>query len=118
MYNNRTTFDDPHTWDQQRISFNGYNEYAYKSNPSKYSVQTISVGENDVILIHVSEDLDLDSVNQIFSEMSKCFPNNKVLIANEYILQSLTIIKPEVGTVKEHKTDLEDWLQRNVEYSI
>ena len=90
--------------------------------PHPYSVQTISVNMNDVILIHVAEDLDIETVNQIYDELKKSFPDNNVLIANEYILKGLTIIKPPTGqvVVREDITenDLQKWLHQNVEFNI
>ena len=120
MYN---VFDDPHGWDKEVISMNNHRKYEYKENPKEYSVQTISTDPGDIILVHVSEDLDLNSVNAIYGELTKAFPDNSILIANDYILQGLTIIKPATGKVNEHyrreESDiLEDWLRRNVEYTL
>ena len=90
--------------------------------PQPYNIQTISVDMNDVILIHIAEDLDIETVNQIYEELKKSFPNNNVLIANEYILKGLTIIKPQTGkvVVRQDITDdsLEKWLKKNVEFDI
>ena len=76
----------------------------------------------DVILVHVSEDLDIDTINQIYNELQKSFPNNNILIANEYILKGLTIIKPQTGkvVVRQDIADdsLEKWLKKNVEFDI
>lgn len=121
MYN---VFDNPHSWDKEVISMNNRRKYEYKENPKQYSIQTISVEPNDVILVHVSEDLDLDSVNQIFTELKKSFPDNNVLIANEYILKGLTVMRPKTGTVNVHhyvdsgSEVLDKWLERNVEYTL
>ena len=53
--------------DKKYISMDNRRKYEYKENPKKYNIQTISVEPSDVILVHVSEDLDLDSINQIFT---------------------------------------------------
>ena len=110
--------------DKKYISMDNRRKYEYKENPKKYNIQTISVEPSDVILVHVSEDLDLDSINQIFTELKQSFPDNNVLIANEYILKGLTIIKPKTGTVNVHthmdtSSDILDkWLNQNVEFNI
>ena len=108
--------------DRKYISMDNRRKYDYKANPKEYSIQTISVEPGDVILVHVSEDLDLESVNQIFQELEKSFPDNNILIANEYILKGLTIIKPQTGkvVVRQDITDdsLEKWLKKNVEFDI
>ena len=108
--------------DKKYISMDNRRKYEYKANPKDYSIQTISVEPSDVILVHVSEDLDIDTVNQIYNELQKSFPNNNILIANEYILKGLTIIKPQTGkvVVRQDITDnsLEKWLKKNVEFDI
>ena len=108
--------------DRKYISMDNRRKYEYKANPKEYNIQTISVEPGDVILVHVSEDLDLESVNQIFQELEKSFPDNNILIANEYILKGLTIIKPQTGkvVVRQDITDdgLEKWLKKNVEFDI
>ena len=108
--------------DKKYISMDNRRKYEYKANPKEYSIQTISVEPSDVILVHVSEDLDIDTVNQIYNELQKSFPNNNILIANEYILKGLTIIKPQTGkvVVRQDITDdsLEKWLKKNVEFDI
>lgn len=116
-------FDDPHNWDKEVISMNNRRKYEYKTNPKEYTVQSIAVGPGDVILAHVAEDLDLDTVNDIWRQLKVAFPDNDVLIANEYILKGLTIIKPATGKVNEHcciaESDIfDDWLRKNVEYTL
>ena len=107
--------------DRKYVSMDNRRKYEYKANPKEYSIQTISVEPGDVILVHVSEDLDLDSVNQIFKELEKSFPDNNILIANEYILKGLTVVKPKTGTVNVQTNtpnELDKWLNQNVEFNI
>ena len=136
MYNN-TTPDN-----REYISMDNRRKYIYDDNPTidklkingvtydigpktqqPYTIQTIVTEPGDVILAHVSEDLDVDTVNDIWRQLKVAFPNNDVLIANEYILKGLTIIKPATGKVNEHyrretSDILDDWLRRNVEYTL
>lgn len=99
-----------------KIKINGS---TYDIGVQPYSIQTVSVDPGDVILAHVSEDLDIGTVNDIWRQLKVAFPNNDVLIANEYILKSLTIVKPKIGTVnKQSIDDLQDWLAKNVEYTL
>ena len=134
-------FDDPHNWDKEVISMDNRRKYTYENNPTinklkingitydigtkiqPYTIQTITTEPGDVILAHVSEDLDIDTVNDIWKQLKVAFPNNDVLIANEYILKGLTIVKPATGKVNEHyrretSDILDDWLRRNVEYTL
>ena len=118
MYN---TFDDPYNWDKEVISMDNRRKYEHQVAP--YNIQSIATEPGDVILAHVSEDLDFDTVNDIWRQLKAAFPNNDVLIANEYILKGLTIVKPATGKVNEHyrretSNILDDWLRRNVEYTL
>ena len=106
--------------DKKYISMDNRRKYKYPVAP--YSIQSIVAEPGDVILAHVSEDLDVDTVNDIWKQLKVAFPNNDVLIANEYILKGLTIVKPQTGKVviRQDITDdsLEKWLKKNVEFNI
>ena len=113
MYNN-TTSDS-----REYISMNNRRKYEYPIAP--YSIQSIVAAPGDVILAHVSEDLDIDTVNDIWRQLKVAFPNNDVLIANEYILKGLTIVRPKTGTVNVQtntSSELDKWLNQNVEFNI
>ena len=126
MYNNTTEYQpELQVWsqdlDNKYISMDNRRKYQHPVPP--YSIQSIVAEPGDVILAHVSEDLDKDTVNDIWRQLKVAFPNNDVLIANEYILKGLTIIKPATGKVNEHyrretSDILDDWLRRNVEYTL
>lgn len=108
--------------DKKYISMDNRRKYKYPVAP--YSIQSIVAEPGDVILAHVSEDLDVDTINDIWKQLKVAFPNNDVLIANEYILKGLTIIKPKTGTVNIHNhvdtntSELDKWLKQNVEFNI
>ena len=109
-------------YDRKYISMDNRRKYEHPVAP--YSIQSIAAEPGDVILAHVSEDLDVDTINDIWKQLKVAFPNNDVLIANEYILKGLTIIKPKTGTVNIHNhvdtntSELDKWLKQNVEFNI
>ena len=108
-------------YDRKYISMDNRRKYEHPVQP--YSIQSIIAEPGDVILAHVSEDLNVETVNDIWRQLKVAFPNNDVLIANEYILKGLTIVKPATGRVNEHyrretSDILDDWLRRNVEFNI
>ena len=116
MYN---VFNDPHNWDKEVISMDNRRKYEHPVQP--YSIQSIVAEPGDVILAHVSEDLDVETVNDIWRQLKVAFPNNDVLIANEYILKGLTIVRPKTGTVNVQtntSSELDKWLNQNVEFNI
>ena len=126
MYNKTTEYQpELQVWsqdlDKKYISMDNRRKYEHPVQP--YSIQSIIAEPGDVILAHVSEDLDFDTVNDIWKQLKVAFPNNDVLIANEYILKGLTIVKPATGKVNEHyrretSDILDDWLRKNVEYTL
>lgn len=84
----------------------------------QYEIQTVHVDEGDVILLHLSNNLTIDDMNDIHKEVKKMFPNNDILMANEHILQGISIIKkPPVGkisitdnfNIKAEYPDLFNW---------
>lgn len=90
-----------------------------------YNIETFNLKKGDVILLHLHEDLDLDDTRMILEDMEKVFPDNTVLVANEYILKGLTILRlppPEVGEVNMFDEEigapgfLENWLKKDLEY--
>lgn len=114
---------DLQVWSQDSsgkyISMDNRRKYEHPVQP--YSIQSIVAEPGDVILAHVSEDLNIDTVNDIWRQLKVAFPNNDVLIANEYILKGLTIVRPKTGTVNVQTntpSELEKWLKKNVEFNI
>lgn len=59
-----------------------------------YNCETVEIHPNDVILVHLSENVDLDMANDIMKYMKETFPNNTAIAVNEYILQGMTILRP------------------------
>lgn len=58
-----------------------------------YPVQVINIQPNDVILLRISDDLDLWTCEQIQKEMNKTFPNNTTILCNDHIFKGLTILR-------------------------
>lgn len=65
------------------------------SNLKDYAVQLIHVQPDDVILLHVSEDMDFDNLHAIQNEIQQAFPNNTILVANEHILKRISIFRTD-----------------------
>ena len=65
------------------------------SNIKDYAVQLVNIQPDDVILLHVAEDLDLDTVHSIYREIEKAFPNNTILVSNENILKRISIFRTD-----------------------
>lgn len=65
------------------------------SNIKPYAVELVHVQPDDIILLHISEDMSFDDLNVIQREIQQACPNNTILVANEHILKKITIFRPE-----------------------
>ncbi len=65
------------------------------SNIKPYAVELVHVRPDDIILLHISEDMDFDELNSIQREIQQACPNNTILVANEHILKKITIFRPD-----------------------
>lgn len=65
------------------------------SNIKPYAVELVHVQPNDIILLHVAEDMDFADLNAIQHEIQQMCPNNTILVANEHILKKITIFRPD-----------------------
>ena len=71
-----------------------------------YEIQTVNVQPDDVLLVHISDDLDIDDCAQIHQMLKDEFPENVVLLANEHILKGMSIIrKSDVSIFDDVDTD-------------
>lgn len=69
-----------------------------------YDIQIIPVKKDDVLLLHVSKYMDLDDCQNILKEVKRIYPNNDVLIANENILEKITILRNDSSSIFDLKT--------------
>ena len=69
-----------------------------------YKIQTVDIQPGDTILLHLNDDVDLSSCQEIMKEMKKTFPNNNILFVNEWVLKGMTVVrqaKPIADSVDE-----------------
>lgn len=86
----------------QAIGMDNRRQYEYNTltstkgvigNLKGYDIQTIEVKPNDVLLLRISDDLDLHTCREIQKEMNETFPNNTTLLCNDHIFKGLTILR-------------------------
>ena len=65
----------------------------YISEWKGYPFQVVSLQPGDVLLVHVNDDLDLDSCKVIMKELNETFPNNHCLLSNEHVLKGFTVLR-------------------------
>ena len=58
-----------------------------------YDIQVVDIQPGDTILFHLNDDVDIETVSAIMSEMEKAFPANTIIPVNEWILKGMTIVR-------------------------
>lgn len=58
-----------------------------------YDIQVVDIQPGDTILFHLNDDVDIEAVSAIMSEMEKAFPTNTIIPVNEWILKGMTIVR-------------------------
>lgn len=79
-----------------------------------YDIQKVSVEPGDVILAHISANMNIDECQAILEELNKAFPENTVLLVNEYVLKGMTILHNK-GYKKENQIVDEGFIYRPLE---
>ena len=58
-----------------------------------YDIQVVDIQPGDTILFHLNDDVDIETVSAIMSEMEKAFPTNTIIPVNEWFLKGMTIVR-------------------------
>jgi hypothetical protein len=66
-----------------------------------YDIQVVDVRPGDTILFHINDDMDVDTVSQIVTEMSKAFPDNVIIPVNEWVLKGMTIVRQATKQIND-----------------
>ena len=70
-----------------------YNQASITGTWKGYEIQVVSLQPGDVLLVHISDDMDLDSCRSIMQTLQETFPNNQCVLCNEHVLKGLTVIR-------------------------
>lgn len=71
-----------------------------------YDIQTIEIKPNNVLLLRISDNLDLDTCEDIQREMNETFPNNVTLLCNDHIFKGLTILRGNTAEQIDNTVDI------------
>jgi hypothetical protein len=58
-----------------------------------YPVQVVEIRPGDTILVHISDNLNLDECSEIYKMMCETYPDNTILLSNEHVLKGMTILR-------------------------
>lgn len=64
-----------------------------------HSIEVFNLNPNDVIILHLNEDVDYECANEIVKNLQQAFPNNPVIFKHPYLINNITIVKttPEIN---------------------
>lgn len=63
----------------------------YVSNYKGTPIEIIPISKDDVILAHVNKDIDITTCRDLHEQLQKLFPDNKIIINNDYFIDKITI---------------------------
>jgi hypothetical protein len=66
-----------------------------------YPFQVVNIQPNDVILLKIADNLSLRECQIIQKEMNETFPNNTVVLCNDHILKSITVLRGETEKISD-----------------
>lgn len=58
-----------------------------------YDIQIVNIQPGDIILFHINDDVDIETMSAIVNEMEEAFPTNTIIPVNEWILKGMTIVR-------------------------
>ena len=59
----------------------------------EYDIQIVDINPGDTILLHINDDMDIESVASIVKEMNEIYPENTIIPVNEWVLKGMTILR-------------------------
>ena len=60
-----------------------------------HSVEVVNLKPDDVIILHLTEDVDFECANILVEDMRKIFPNNTVICKHPSLIEKITLVKKE-----------------------
>lgn len=60
-----------------------------------HPIEVVNLSPNDVIVLHLNENVDYECANEIVNNLQKAFPNNPVIFKHPYLVESISIMHQE-----------------------
>ena len=60
-----------------------------------HPVEVVNLNPNDVIVLHLHEDVDYECANELVKNLQKTFPNNSVIFKHPLLVESISIVHSE-----------------------
>lgn len=58
-------------------------------------IEVVNLKPNDVIVLHLNEDVDYECANELVQNLQNMLPNNTVLFKHPLLIESISIIHQE-----------------------
>lgn len=87
--------------EREKVAFKSNVQQGIVGSFRSFPAEVVNIQPNDVILLRISDDLDLHTCREIQKEMNETFPNNKTLLCNEHIFKGLTILRGKTETISD-----------------
>ena len=87
--------------EREKVAFKSNVQQGIVGSLRSFPAEVVNIQPNDVILLRISDDLDLHTCREIQKEMNETFPNNKTLLCNEHIFKGLTILRGKTETISD-----------------
>ena len=58
-----------------------------------YNTEVIHIDKDDVIILHLTDNLDIESASRIIKDIQQAFPEQKVIATHPYVIENITIAK-------------------------
>lgn len=58
-----------------------------------YNIIHLDMG--DTLIVHVTDEVSVTEVEQIYNYLQKVFPNNNICMLQDYLVSGLTVVKNE-----------------------
>ena len=72
-----------------------YTTIASRTTPAIEAIQVAHISPGDVILLRISDNIDVHGCAEIMTEMKQAFPCNQVLLCNDHVLKDIFILRPD-----------------------
>ena len=64
-----------------------------------HPVEVVNLQPDDVIVLHLTEDVDFECANTLVKDMQKTFPNNTIICRHPTLIENITIVKQEKNKI-------------------
>ena len=65
-----------------------------------YDINIVNLKPNDSIILHLTEEVDLETANHLIRDIQRAFPNQNVIATHPFLIEDITIIQQKDADYK------------------